>query len=194
MPPSHTEDSAGKLKRHNGFRKSSFRKHTSHFAATLMRTPFEPRTNRRGNFRCRCVALLLTLLPGIAHPLMSQDVTDARRWIENATLAPDFRVAGTASRAIAISSRRRCCARTASTISSPACCSISTPRGSSRASRRAHSSRSRARTMRDRRCRASGGMLGDDAEGATDGSHPNDLGFMRQAAAFEPVLREALGK
>jgi len=38
------------------------------------------------------------------------------------------------------------------------------------------------------------GMLGDDAEGATDGSHPNDLGFMRQAAAFEPVLREALGK
>lgn len=38
------------------------------------------------------------------------------------------------------------------------------------------------------------GMLGDDAEGATDGSHPNDLGFMRQAAAFEPVLREALGQ
>jgi hypothetical protein len=36
-------------------------------------------------------------------------------------------------------------------------------------------------------------LLGDDSEGATDGSHPNDLGFMRQAAAFEPVLREALG-
>ncbi|MCC6353092.1 MAG: SGNH/GDSL hydrolase family protein [Verrucomicrobiae bacterium] len=36
-------------------------------------------------------------------------------------------------------------------------------------------------------------LLGDDAEGATDASHPNDLGFMRQADAFEPVLREALG-
>jgi hypothetical protein len=37
-------------------------------------------------------------------------------------------------------------------------------------------------------------LLGDDAEGATDGSHPNDLGFMRQAAVFEPILREALGR
>ena len=37
-------------------------------------------------------------------------------------------------------------------------------------------------------------MLGDDTEGATDGSHPNDLGFMRQADAFEPVLRQALGE
>lgn len=36
-------------------------------------------------------------------------------------------------------------------------------------------------------------LLGDDAEGSTDGSHPNDLGFMRQAAIFEPVLRTALG-
>lgn len=36
-------------------------------------------------------------------------------------------------------------------------------------------------------------LLGDDAEGATDASHPNDLGFMRQADAFEPVLRAALG-
>jgi lysophospholipase L1-like esterase len=36
-------------------------------------------------------------------------------------------------------------------------------------------------------------LLGDDTEGATDGSHPNDLGFMRQAAVFEPVLNEALG-
>lgn len=35
-------------------------------------------------------------------------------------------------------------------------------------------------------------LLGDDGEGATDGSHPNDLGFMRQATQFEPVLREAL--
>lgn len=39
-----------------------------------------------------------------------------------------------------------------------------------------------------------GGLLGDDTEGATDGSHPNDLGFMRQADAFEPILREALGR
>jgi len=36
-------------------------------------------------------------------------------------------------------------------------------------------------------------LLGEDTEGATDGSHPNALGFMRQADAFEPVLREALG-
>jgi lysophospholipase L1-like esterase len=35
-------------------------------------------------------------------------------------------------------------------------------------------------------------LIGDDAEGTTDGSHPNDLGFVRQAAIFEPVLREAL--
>jgi hypothetical protein len=38
------------------------------------------------------------------------------------------------------------------------------------------------------------GMLGDDTEGAVDGSHPNDLGFLRQADAFEPVLRRALGR
>lgn len=37
-------------------------------------------------------------------------------------------------------------------------------------------------------------LLGDDTEGATDGSHPNDLGFMRQADVFEPVLRAALGE
>ncbi|XOV70334.1 MAG: SGNH/GDSL hydrolase family protein [Verrucomicrobiota bacterium] len=35
-------------------------------------------------------------------------------------------------------------------------------------------------------------LLGHDAEGATDASHPNDLGFVRQADVFEPVLREAL--
>jgi hypothetical protein len=35
-------------------------------------------------------------------------------------------------------------------------------------------------------------LLGADAEGAVDASHPNDLGFMRQADAFEPVLRQAL--
>jgi lysophospholipase L1-like esterase len=37
-------------------------------------------------------------------------------------------------------------------------------------------------------------LLGDDAEGATDASHPNDLGFMRQADAFEKVLKQALAK
>ena len=37
-------------------------------------------------------------------------------------------------------------------------------------------------------------LYGDDSEGATDGSHANDLGFMRQASVFEPVLRKALGK
>jgi hypothetical protein len=35
-------------------------------------------------------------------------------------------------------------------------------------------------------------LLGDDTDGATDGSHPNDLGFLRQADVFEPVLRQAL--
>ncbi|MFA5192164.1 MAG: SGNH/GDSL hydrolase family protein, partial [Verrucomicrobiia bacterium] len=37
-------------------------------------------------------------------------------------------------------------------------------------------------------------LLGDDAEGATDGSHPSDLGFVRQSDVFEPVLRKALGR
>ena len=35
-------------------------------------------------------------------------------------------------------------------------------------------------------------LLGHDAEGATDGSHPNDLGFVRQSDLFEPVIRAAL--
>jgi hypothetical protein len=35
-------------------------------------------------------------------------------------------------------------------------------------------------------------LLGADGEGATDGSHPNDLGFVRQADVMEPVLRAAL--
>ncbi len=34
-------------------------------------------------------------------------------------------------------------------------------------------------------------LYGDDTEGATDASHANDLGFMRQADVFEPILREA---
>jgi len=35
-------------------------------------------------------------------------------------------------------------------------------------------------------------LYGDDTEGATDASHASDLGFMRQADIFEPVLRAAL--
>ncbi|HLP75709.1 MAG TPA: SGNH/GDSL hydrolase family protein, partial [Candidatus Paceibacterota bacterium] len=35
-------------------------------------------------------------------------------------------------------------------------------------------------------------LLGDDGEGTTDGSHPNDLGFMRQADAFAPVIKPLL--
>lgn len=36
-------------------------------------------------------------------------------------------------------------------------------------------------------------LYGTDGDGATDGSHANDLGFFRQATVFEPVLREAMG-
>lgn len=35
-------------------------------------------------------------------------------------------------------------------------------------------------------------LYGDDTEGATDGSHASDLGFMRQANVFEPILRAAM--
>ncbi len=35
-------------------------------------------------------------------------------------------------------------------------------------------------------------LLGDDGDGATDGSHPNDLGFVRQADVMEPIIRAAL--
>jgi lysophospholipase L1-like esterase len=38
-----------------------------------------------------------------------------------------------------------------------------------------------------------GGQLGDDGEDTVDGSHPTDLGFVRQADAFEVVLRPLLG-
>ncbi|MGA0132899.1 MAG: SGNH/GDSL hydrolase family protein [Opitutales bacterium] len=37
-------------------------------------------------------------------------------------------------------------------------------------------------------------LYGDDADGATDGSHASDLGFFRQADIFEPFLRQALGR
>jgi len=35
-------------------------------------------------------------------------------------------------------------------------------------------------------------LLGDDGEATTDGSHPSDLGFVRQAEAFAKPLREIL--
>jgi hypothetical protein len=35
-------------------------------------------------------------------------------------------------------------------------------------------------------------LYGTDTEGATDASHANDLGFMRQANVMEPVIRAAL--
>jgi lysophospholipase L1-like esterase len=35
-------------------------------------------------------------------------------------------------------------------------------------------------------------LLGEDREDTVDGSHPTDLGFMRQADAFEPALRTLL--
>ena len=37
-------------------------------------------------------------------------------------------------------------------------------------------------------------LLGLDGEGATDGSHPNDLGMMRYADAYEPAIRAMLNK
>ena len=37
-------------------------------------------------------------------------------------------------------------------------------------------------------------LYGTDSDGATDASHANDLGFMRQADVMEPVLRAALKK
>lgn len=37
-------------------------------------------------------------------------------------------------------------------------------------------------------------LLGDDNEGTVDSSHPTDLGFMRQADAFEKALRPILEK
>jgi len=35
-------------------------------------------------------------------------------------------------------------------------------------------------------------LVGDDGDGTIDGSHPNDLGFMRMSEALAPVLREVL--
>lgn len=37
-------------------------------------------------------------------------------------------------------------------------------------------------------------LLGDDNLGTVDGTHPTDVGFLRQADAMEPVLRKILGE
>ena len=37
-------------------------------------------------------------------------------------------------------------------------------------------------------------LYGDDTKSTTDASHASDLGFMRQADVFEPVIRQALGE
>ena len=37
-------------------------------------------------------------------------------------------------------------------------------------------------------------LLGDETEATVDGSHPNDLGFRRQAEVMEPVIRELLSR
>ena len=37
-------------------------------------------------------------------------------------------------------------------------------------------------------------LLGEDGDGATDGSHPNDLGFVRQADVMEPVHPRGAGQ
>ncbi len=39
---------------------------------------------------------------------------------------------------------------------------------------------------------AAAALLGDDGEATVDGSHPNDIGFARHAAAFVPVLQKCL--
>ena len=38
------------------------------------------------------------------------------------------------------------------------------------------------------------GQLGNDGEGTVDGSHPTDLGFMRQADAYRPLLENILNE
>lgn len=37
-------------------------------------------------------------------------------------------------------------------------------------------------------------LIGHDAEGTVDGTHPNDLGFMRMTEVIEPTLRKALSR
>ena len=36
------------------------------------------------------------------------------------------------------------------------------------------------------------GLLGDDGEATVDGSHPTDLGMLRQAEVYERALRSIL--
>jgi GDSL-like lipase/acylhydrolase family protein len=36
-------------------------------------------------------------------------------------------------------------------------------------------------------------FMGADNEGTVDGSHPTDVGFLRQARCMQPLLRHVLG-
>ena len=51
----------------------------------------------------------------------------------------------------------------------------------------------KAQSVRNLHYIAGDSLYGTDGDGATDGSHANDLGFFRQADVFEPVLRNAMG-
>ncbi len=46
--------------------------------------------------------------------------------------------------------------------------------------------------VKDLHCLEGADLLGNDGEAATDGSHPNDLGFMRQAKVMAGVLKKLL--
>ena len=39
-----------------------------------------------------------------------------------------------------------------------------------------------------------GGRLGDEEDGTVDGVHPTDLGFLRMAEYYLPVMKEVLGR
>jgi len=51
----------------------------------------------------------------------------------------------------------------------------------------------KAQSVRNLHYIAGDRLYGTDGDGATDGSHANDLGFFRQADVFEPILRNAMG-
>jgi hypothetical protein len=68
----------------------------------------------------------------------------------------------------------------------------------SRAALKAAYERLRKSSMKDLHYLKGADLLGDDGEGTVDSSHPNDLGFMRQADAHAkvlgPLLKKAIGQ
>jgi lysophospholipase L1-like esterase len=48
------------------------------------------------------------------------------------------------------------------------------------------------RTEKDLFYISSTDLIGHDGEGTVDGTHPNDLGFLRMSEAIEPILRKAM--